>query len=227
LPAEGVGELTEAREFFVAAGEARWANIALACLARNALWNGELELARERMTEVLTAARSLGDELAISVALNNLAETDHALGNTESAIRFGREVLERDRSARNTLGLCYALTNMSSYLISIQELDEARDLAREALRKSTELQMLNLIAASIQHLAAIASYRGEHERAALLLGCTNSKFDAIFRESTEQREYDETLAVLRQALGESRLSALLQRGATMPQEQAVNEALKV
>lgn len=227
LPEEAVGELTEALEFFTAAGEQRWANLALSSLGRNAMWSGDVELARERTAQVFAAARSQGDDRLSSVSRNNLAEQEFAMGNTERAIELVRESLDDLRNTRDASSLGYALVNLSAYLISVHEWDEARATALEALRRAIDMQSPNLVACGIQHLAAIAAFRGEHERATLLLGCTNAKFDAIFREATEQREYDETIAVLRAALGEVRMSALLQRGATMQQEQAIAEALQI
>lgn len=227
LPEEAVGELTEALEFFEAAGEHRWANLALSTLGRNAMWSGDVELARDRTAQSLAAARAQGDDRLTNVSLNNLAEQEFAMGNTERAIELVRESITRNSGGRDASSLGFGFINLSAYLIAVRDWEEARTTAREGLRRAIDLQSPNLIACGIQHLAAVAAHRGDHERAALLLGCTNAKFDAIFREATEQREYDEAIGVLRQALGEVRMSALLQRGATMQQDQAIAEALQI
>lgn len=221
------GELDEALRYFTNAGEGRWANYALSSLGRSAMWNGDVELARERTAEVLQAARSQGDERLAGVAQNNLAEQEFALGNTDRAIELATAALEPERANRDVNSICIALTNLSAYLISAGRPEEARPLAHEALSRACDLQSPGATACSIQHLAAIAAHRGEYERSALLLGCTNARFDPIFRESTEQREYDATINILRAALGDARMSALLQRGATMQQEQAISDALQI
>jgi tetratricopeptide (TPR) repeat protein len=226
LPEQAVGELTEALEFFTAAGEDRWANVALSCLARNAMWSGDVELARERTAQSLAAARAQGDDRLVTVSLVNLAEQEFSMGNTERAIELARESLERVRNTRDTTGLAYALINLSAYFISQRKFEDARPFAHEGLRRALDMQNPGLTACAMQHLATIAAFRGEYERGALLLGSTN-KFDAIFREATEQRLYDETIAMLRQALGEAKMSALLQRGVTVQRDQAIADALKV
>ena len=225
---EAAAELTDALTFFRDARDQRWANYAVTSLARNALWRHDAQLARDRYAEALSAARSQGDDRLASVVLNNLAESEFGVGDTPRAIALAREVLAGDRNRREITSICFSLANLSAYLISIKELDEARTLANEALRKAVDVQLPVLIACSVQHLAAIATLRGEHDRAAMLLGFTNAIFGAsIPRESTEQREYDSTIEALKHALGEPRVNELLRRGAATPQEQAVAEALTI
>jgi hypothetical protein len=95
------------------------------------------------------------------------------------------------------------------------------------LRLALDAQNPNLFACGIQHLAVVGADRGDSERAALLLGFTNTYFDKSYRETTEQREYDALIRVLHEALGEMRVTELLQRGATLRDEQAVADAMKV
>jgi hypothetical protein len=47
------------------------------------------------------------------------------------------------------------------------------------------------------------------------------------REYTEQREYDEVIAALRQSLGADRVTALLEEGRAWRDEQAVVEAMQI
>lgn len=53
-------------------------------------------------------------------------------------------------------------------------MDQAYDLARNALRKSLDLQLGAFIAFSIQHLGAIAALRGNFEQAGPLFGFANA-----------------------------------------------------
>jgi predicted ATPase/class 3 adenylate cyclase len=227
LPDEAVGELTEALKFFSDTGDRRWANYALSSLSRNALWRGDVQLARDRSAQVLIEARSQGDDRLTSVSLNNLAEREFSIGNVGRAIELARESLAHDRNRKDAAALGFGLINLAAYLLSQGELDEARNLAHEGLRRASDVQNSVLIACAIQHLASIAAIRKDYECAALLLGYTNTFFTSTFREPTEQREYDATISELREGLGEVRMSELLQRGATMPPEQATADALKI
>ncbi len=178
--------------------------------------------------QVLSAARSQGDDRQVSVVLVNSAECEFHVGNTDRAIGVGREVLALDRNRRDINSLCFTLTNLASYLIAAGEIDEAHILANEALRKAADVQLPVLIACSLQHLAAIAALRGDVERGALLLGFTNGAFNtSLPREDTELREYAAVIASLQSALGVDRLNELLERGQSLPQEQAIAEGLSI
>lgn len=219
-------ELAAAYDFFSKSGDERWQNYALSSLARNAFWKGEYQAARDRNAEVLAAARAQGDARLISVSLNNLAEREFALGNVGRAIELAREEMASDQTRKDASSLCFAHANLSAYLIAAGELDEAYEHAREVLRKSRDVQIDLLVGCALQHIASVCAARGEHSRAAVILGFTDSMFAASPREPTEQREYEKTTEVLREALGEQRASELLERGASMRQEQAMAEALQ-
>ncbi len=230
-----LGTLTQANEklnaalqYFKEAGEQRWAYYTLSSLARNAMWGGDVALAQQRYDQILAAARAQGDDRQISVVLVNSAECEFYVGNLQRAIELGREVLARDRNRRDISSLCFALANLSAYLIASGHIDEAHSLANEALRRAADVQLPVLIVCSLQHLAAVAALRGDHERASLLLGYTNKGFSAALpREDTEKREYNWIVATLQNALGETRLNDLLQRGETLSEEQAISEGLKI
>jgi tetratricopeptide (TPR) repeat protein len=227
LTDEAATELTKAWEYFTATANARWANYALSALSRNALWRGDMQLARDRAAQVLDEARAQGDDRLTGVMLNNLAEREFAMGNIDRAIEVVNESIEHDRAGKNVVSLCNGLANLAAYLIAKGAFDEAQPVARESLRRAIDVQNPNLFACGIQHLAVVSAVRGNSERAALLLGFTNTFFDKSYRETTEKQEYDWLVHMLQQSIGETRMNELLQRGATMRDEQAVVEALKV
>lgn len=224
---EGRKALDEAHAYFAAHGEARWENKALVSLARNATWAGNWALARERYDRVVAAARSQGDDSTVGVSLNNLAECEYNVGNTERAIEIGRELLARERTFGMAGQLAFTLTNLSAYLISCAENAEGKILAQEAVRKGLDAQQSVVIVCGLQHLAACAALDGEAERAAVVLGYTDAVFGpALPREPTEQREYDATLLRLNADLGEERVRTLLERGKSLPQEEAIAIAMR-
>ena len=220
-------ELKDALAYFKSSNEHRWANYTLTSLARNANWKGDVQRARDRYAEALTAAKSQGDERTISVIMGNLAETEHEVGNAARAIELARADIANSRTRRDSTGLCITLMNLAAYLISTGEIDEANSFAIEALRKARDLRLPVMIAFTIQHLGAIALRLGDHERGAMLLGFSNALLsnESIPREWTEQREYETMLPKLNAALGEERVAELLQRGASLTEEQAATEAM--
>ncbi len=221
-------ELTEALAYFRSAGEQRWANLTLTSLARNAFWRKNTPLARERYGEALAVAKSQGDDRTIGTVINNLAEAEYDGGNVTRAIELGREVIASDRARRDNSALGISLANVAAYLISMNDLDEAHRLATEALRKARDLQLRMLLAIAIQHLAAIAISRGNCDRGAQLLGFSDAYFKKSSpREATEQRGYDAAIQALNAALGEARVAELLERGASVSEEQAAAEALSL
>lgn len=219
---EAHAALSEAFTYFSAHNEPRMQNQALICLARNALWAGDWSLARERFDRVLAAARMQGDDNTVSIALNNLAECEHNVGNTPRAIEIARELVARESRLGQPGQQVFSLNNLSAYLLACNELAEAKPLAHEALRKALDTQHAGAIVCALQHLGACAAANGDVERAALVLGYTDGIFGpALPREGTEQSEYDAALERLRSALGEERTATLLERGKTLPQEEAI------
>lgn len=223
-------ELHDVYAYFKASGDRRRANHALSSLARNALWRGDAQVARDRNSEVLAAARTQGDDRTVSVVMSNLAEAEFKMGNVKRAIELGRELITREQTVRaDPSSLSITMMNLAAYLISIGDVDEAHGFAIEALRKSLDLQLGAFIAFSIQHLGAIAALRGDYERGALLLGFTNASLGRTStpREFTEQQEYDKTIALLTEKLGNERVAELLQHGSPLGEVQAAADAMSV
>ncbi len=219
---EGQSALNEAFTYFKSHDEARWANQALLCLARNALWADDWALARERFDAVVAAARSQGDESTVGISLNNLAECEHNVGNTPRAIEIARELVARERTLGYPGQQAFSLNNLSAYLLACGDPAQATPLAQEGLRKALDMQHSGAIVCGLQHLGACAAANGDAERAALVLGYTDGIFGpALPREGTEQREYDTALERLRSAMGEERTAMLLERGRSLPQEEAI------
>jgi tetratricopeptide (TPR) repeat protein len=130
---ESLVELTQAWEFFKSAGEARCANYALSALSRNALWRGDVQLARDRAEQVLAEARSQGDERLVGVMLNNLAEREFAIGNVDRAIEVCRESIARDRKRKDAVSLGNGLANLAATR-SKSESSTARSVFRTRVR---------------------------------------------------------------------------------------------
>ena len=108
-------------------------------------------------------------------------------------------------------------------------------LAATQLALAREQQRDVSVAEALQHLVAIAAMRPRtavHERAAVcaraarILGFVDARFAALGRTRivTVQQEYDRALAALRDALEADALAKEMAAGASMTEDQAVEEA---
>lgn len=112
----------------------------------------------------------------------------------------------------------------------MERYDEARAAAREALTLGRDFQLEVHLVLALQHLAVIDGLAsGNRERAARLLGYTDSRLDTleVSREYTEQQEYDRLLTKLRHALGNDEFRKLKAEGSSWTEDRAVGEAMLV
>ncbi len=178
------------------------------------------------LEEAICCYRAAGDEGAI-VPTANLAETHYATGNYAAALSSGLEVVAMTRKNRDRSNLAAALTNVAAYALTVDDVEQAALAAREALGLVRHIgKTLNTMCA-LQHLGTVAARRGEHVRAARLLGASNELYRefGLTREFTERSLYDRTIEELRANHGDSPLDENLSAGAALPLEAAVAEAL--
>ncbi|HXW77580.1 MAG TPA: tetratricopeptide repeat protein, partial [Candidatus Eremiobacteraceae bacterium] len=192
-------------------------------MARNAHFAGKTDEARVFYAEALSIARAIGnDRLRINV-LGNLGEIEFSLGNAERALELGRETL-------SIPGTGYiALNNLAEYLAYLGQFDEARSTARKALQVARDAQVSAHTAISIQVLAHVAMVNRDGRLAARLFGYSDATFRRmeVALEPTETTIRDAVLAGLQSALRPDELSRMINEGAALSEDQAVEEALRV
>jgi predicted ATPase/DNA-binding XRE family transcriptional regulator len=198
---------------------------------------GDFAGARANLSEALGLAKALGAEfLAVSVAAS-LAENEFYAGDTETALRLTVDVLATHRalnSSPTVPGIAAALANMATYLISLGRFEEARESANEALELARGLQLAALVTLSLRHVALATMLRpqvegrrmsAEHAGAARLFGFLDAHLTTVAPEEYSlQQEYDRALAVLRGAIGPDDLTHLMAAGATMTEDEAIDQA---
>jgi tetratricopeptide (TPR) repeat protein len=190
---------------------------------------GDPKRSRDLHREALSLFHAHGAERDVAVTAANLAETEFQEGNVEEALTANSEAILIERSLKAFARLIVSLSNRAAYLLSLDRLDESRDLARESLVLARELQAELFLANALQILAAISAARGELRRAAELAGYCDARFIEfrMMREYTEQYVYDNLIARIRANLPDSELTPLLQEGSRWTEDQAVSEALNV
>jgi non-specific serine/threonine protein kinase len=117
----------------------------------------------------------------------------------------------------------YVLNSVSQARWRQGDTQLAEALAREAAACKHALDDKSGLQAVLETLAWITAGRGNHERAAMLLGCAEQvrKASGIpFQELHQRQQHDESVALATRALGQKTLDSAYQRGLTMPVDEA-------
>ena len=189
--------------------------------ALRATYQNDRERAVALFDEIVTIESLLGNESNVLVALLDIAEAEHARGNTERAL----EVVERARalcrndSASRTMRHLYS--NAAGYLAAVGRIVEAREAAFNAL---AHCGSTNLYAEVFVHLSLICGLEGHDACAAVLAGFTEARHEAYGIGSGEYTEWtsrDRLTALLAQRLRPERERALRAAGRALDFDRAV------
>ena len=189
------------------------------------LQHGDIDTARRRFSEVASRERP-GSE-AYASALLNLGELEFAANNVDAA----RSAAAKAREAfaqLNAAPLALAVCNQAAYAMAIDDLDEARNLLREALsllKKSGARWMIT----ALEHHATLGVLVHENERAAALLGFTNAHYVKTndTRQRTEQFGYERAMRLLSDVYAEDELVRRLSAGAGLTADEALEHAAAI
>lgn len=236
--AQGQAMLTQALAEARGLGARRLTAFTLSNFARARVAVGDVDSARPLFAEALTIFQAMGAVRYGALTGLWLAEAEFYGGNVPEALRLADDALGACREHNDTRNVGLALRNIAAYLIALERYDEARISSREALAASRDTQHDVSIACAVQHIAAIAARQPadatkhveeDRVRAARLLGYVDARLRAleVFREYTDQQEYDKVLAVLRKAFSADRLASLMSEGSDWGEDHAVAEAMLV
>jgi tetratricopeptide (TPR) repeat protein len=190
---------------------------------------GDVPAARELFTQALAAYKVLGDEAGAALVLSNLAEVEFGEGQVEQAVRLADEALEIHSRRKSAVSLALSYPNITAYRIALGDMDAARESAREGLRWAQQAQIPQLIATALQHLALLFALRGEVKDAARLIGYVNAQYEELGykRGATERWSYEKLMSALHDQLSKAEIEQLAAEGATLSEDRAAEEALKV
>jgi non-specific serine/threonine protein kinase len=204
---------------------------ALTGLARLALRSGnasDIKEARWLCREALTITEGIQDGAGRSNALHVLAVAAQMAGDFEEARTLMNERIAEAREAGNLATVSSEAGNLSMVERQLGHLDEAEALAREALdidhRRGDEWAMPY----KVSGLAAVATDRGDFDRAAMLLGAAEAMME---REKAdwppdERPHYERMLSRLPRGLGPDMFDVLRAKGRAMSTDDAVAYALE-
>jgi len=158
----------------------------------------------------------------------NLAEVEHARGDTPHSIALLSEAIAllRARGEHGYLG--NALTNLAGYLAASGDHSGACAAAREAIRELAPREPdAAIVLVSIEHLALALSLAGDFDRGATLAGFADNALRqrGFEREFTERATRARLDALLQDRLPPSDYARLLREGEALPVAAAVSLAL--
>jgi hypothetical protein len=174
--------------------------------------------------------RSLGDANGAQGTALNLAELEHARGQTHRAIEIVRETLPAVRTGPDTKLLVDLLVNLAGYLAAISDLSGAATAACEAVRIRSALEPEHLqMALAIEQVALICAARGGLARAATLEGYANAAVLAhnVVRDAARMANitHARLVALIQEGLGSEGLARLGAEGAALAPADAISLAL--
>lgn len=216
----------EARRLAAAANDPTVAALALAGSARVAL-NGDVDAAVRLLREALAVSDGTADRDGRSSAMHVLGVALQMSGDLQGA----REVMAARIALGRELGDDFVIwvesANLSMVERQLGNLTNAEALSREALEIVSSHRDEMAIPWVMNGLAAALAARGEHERAATILGTAETLLERAGGKwpPDERKQYQATIAILAAALAPETLERARGMGAAMTSEDGVAFAL--
>lgn len=208
-------------------GDAAGMGGALYLLGNVAFYQGELDRAKGLHIDSLALRRQAGDKRRIAISLNSLGEVARAEGDYAAARAAYEESLELARDAGDQRGLATATGNLGYVALREGDPDTAARLLKEGLAAAKQLVHKLGIAGYLGGLAGAAVLAGEYRRAARILGAARTLLSALGASLTtpDHSQYESSTHAARAALGDETFAQLVDEGAAMTLEQAIDYAL--
>jgi tetratricopeptide (TPR) repeat protein len=199
---------------------------ALGGLARVAL-RTNVPAGRRLAHEALDVSTAAGDEPGRSNALHLLGVGAQIAGDLVEARDWMTQRLAIVRATGNAFLIASEAANLSMVERQLGNLQTAEALDREALQIAERTGDQFTKPFAIAGLAAIATERGEYERAATLVGAAEAIMEAqhMAWPPDERPHYERMLAALPEAMGPAGFERARLTGRSMPTSEAVAFAL--
>lgn len=207
-------------------GDAQLTSQALGGLARVG-FRRDLARGRQLAREALEVSEAADDEAGRSNALHLLGVGAQIAGELEEARRWMTARLAIVRSQGNDLLVASEVANLSMVERQLGNLDVAEELDREALVIGKRIGDEFTKPFAVIGLAAVATERGQLERAATLLGAVETMMEAQHMDwpPDERPHYERMLADLPAAMGATEFERARSDGQSMSAADAVAMAL--
>ena len=220
--------LEESRELSETLGESRSTAFAQHFLGRVLLFQGDLGGSASLTEHAVALHRQAGEEPGLSLALVQLAITRCFQGEPRKAIGHLEESSDISNRFGERWNLSYALWALGFATWLTGGGKEAAEMVARGLRLKHAIDDRVGLPLCVEALAWIAGSLGKEQRAATLLGCAQSAWEAIPSPMPDPfRQYHDACASrARSRLGDDAFLAALGKGAAMEVQDAVNYALE-
>jgi tetratricopeptide (TPR) repeat protein len=189
---------------------------------------GDYEAARQLYNESLELRYQLSDKWAIGISLNNLGYLNLEQGDYEAARTQLEVAVDLQREVGDRWAVANALNNLGNVARAQGDYASARTMYKESLTINSELGDREAIAYLLEDSGSLAALQGQAERALRLAGAAESLRESIGVPipPAEQAALERTLALARQALGQTAAAKALAEGRVMSLTQATDYALQ-
>ena len=175
--------------------------------------------------EALAVRRQLGIPVEIAVNLQNLAVVALKQGDYQRAITYGEEGTAINAEVGNKEAMAYSLGVVGKAALKLGDYERAAANLTKTLSLFVELGgATGMVAFALEEIGRVAICTGEAAKAARLFGAAEHlrEFSGAAISPNDRTEYDESVAAMRQALGEARFAAAWAVGRSMSLEEAVS-----
>ena len=191
-----------------------------------AMQAGNLDQARDAYMKLVIEldANGAANTRLRNQTLVDLAEIEYGLGNFAQAVAIGRRNVitfgEENMSTRLS-----SLSNLCIYLVCSKLFDEAKSYALSGLRLARETGNTLFVAMIAQACAMMAVYRADRiDVAAEIFGWTSRLFGAGDLDIFDRMTRDRLKALLTNAMSEEALTAAIQRGELLREDDVATMA---
>jgi predicted ATPase len=196
--------------------------------ALSSLMRGDFKAAARMFKQQRDEQRLLGDAVGEARAVLDLAEAEHAGGDSARAVALAREILPTLERGTDPQTYANLLVNLAGYLIAENDLSGATVVAFKAIGVAVEIDAEHeVILWAIESLALISALRGNLLRAATLVGYVDATLVRVGsrREPTEEIVYGRLRGLIDNGIERHERLAIEAEGAALLPEAAIAFAL--
>jgi ATP/maltotriose-dependent transcriptional regulator MalT len=201
--------------------------IVLSNLGNVALAQGDTTAARALQQESLSLRREISDKQGIASSLCNLGNVALAKGDFTEARALSEESLALCQEMEDKTLMAYALLGLGQAVLA-ENKTEARKHILHSLHLRQEASEKLFQTSSLIGVAGLVLHEGHSQFAAQLLGAVESALKALKATTEPEMKpfHAQTLAKVKQALGEAAFQSAWEEGSQWSLEEAVKRALE-
>lgn len=186
---------------------------------------------RKCLEDAFDGFKAAGDQYGMTMLLMDFGELAFSEGDPEAAARHIADFLADGRRQYTGPRLVHtAYLNLAECLIAVRRYAEAQKCAYEALSVAREHHLDVGTAWALGILATIAALRTSgatrdmHERALQILGFVEARLETL---GSASQNHEAAIAAIRDTIGTDTVVMLMTDGATMTEDEAVEEVSKL